>query len=355
MRTIRGGASARAPLMRTRPALITALTLLVATVANAQAPDVRAIQAREAQKTDERTLAYFARFKAALVDRFGGDPLLTMLVFSENEGSALVHTNAVAPAQHVIFQEGKWIGTDGRQLKPWVPGADPEVARFRLSRITEAFVRERFRAHRAQPDRASDHLSPVQVGYFGKPFDRLVLEMQVLSLSRYGLSSRVFDLASGAALDVDKAIADARTQRAEAERKTAAEANAVAQRNRVKGSEPADPSQGRQTGISEDCAPDKAFRDGLAAREYRGGCDTTFARNHDAAYKVAELRKELEANRSAISWREAEIRHGRASDDRKNNLRNEVRDLDRRRQTLRSQLDHAEQVLQHLRAPLGVK
>ena len=338
-------------LSNSAPAVTLALLLLFAAAADAQAPDVRAIQAREAQKTDERTLAYFARFKTALVDRFGGDPLLSMLVFSENEGSALVHTNAAAPAQHVIFQEGKWIGTDGRQLKPWVPGADPEIARFRLSRVTEAFVRERFRAHRAQPDRASDHLSPVQVGYFGKPFDRLVLEMQVLSLSRYGLSSRVFDLASGAALDIDKAIGDAQTQRAEAERKAAAEAKAAeakaeAQRNRVKESEPAEPPH---------CAPDNAFREGLAGREYRGGCNTTFARNHEAAYKVAELRKELEANRSAVSWREAEIRYGRASDDRKNNLRNEVRDLDRRRERLREQLYGAEQEVQRLRASVGVK
>lgn len=328
-----------------------ALLLLFAAAAGAQAPDVRAIQAREAQKTDERTLAYLARFRTALVDRFGGDPLLSMFVFSENEGSALVHTNAVAPAQHVIFQEGKWIGTDGRQLKPWVPGADPEVARFRLSRVTEAFVRERFRAHRAQPDRASDHLSPVQIGYFGKPFDRLVLEMQVLSLSRYGLSSRVFDLASGAALDVDKAIGDAQAKRAEAERKAAAEAKVTAQRDRAKNVENADQSQGRGGGISEHCTPDNAFRDGLAGREYRGGCDATFARNHGVAYKVAELRKELEANRSAISWREAEIRYGRASDDRKNNLRNEVRDLDRRREPLREQLYRAEQELQRLRTP----
>ena len=323
----------------------------IAATSLVQAQDVRAIQAREAQKTDERTLAYFARFKTALVDRFGDDPLLSMLVFSENEGSALVHTNAVAPAQHVIFQEGKWIGTDGRQLKPWVPGANPEVARFRLSRVTEAFVRERFRGHRAQPDRASDHLSPVQIGYFGKPFDRLVLEMQVLSLSRYGLSSRVFDLASGAALDIDKAIGDAKTQRAEAERKAAAEAKAAeakiaAQRNSVKESEPSDPPH---------CVPDNAFREGLAGREYRGGCNATFARNHEAAYKVAELRKEIEANRSAISWREAEIRHGRASDDRKNNLRNEVRDLDRRRERLREQLYGAEQEVQRLRASVGVK
>lgn len=48
-------------------------------------------------------------------------PLLSMLAFSENEGEALVHAGPDAPAEHVIFKDGKWIGTDGRQLKPWVP------------------------------------------------------------------------------------------------------------------------------------------------------------------------------------------------------------------------------------------
>ena len=200
----------------------------------AQAPDVRALQAAEARKTDERTLAYLARFRAALVERFGADPLLSALVFSENEGTALVHADSSAPAQFVIFQEGKWIGTDGRELKPWAPGADPALARFGLSRVTEAFVRERFRAHRAVAARASDHLSPVRIGYFGKPFDRLIMEVQVLSLTRFGLSTAAYDLATGAALDVDAAIADARTQREAAAKKDAAEARIAAQRNLVR-------------------------------------------------------------------------------------------------------------------------
>ena len=200
----------------------------------AQTADLQAIQALEARKTDERTLAYLARFRAALNERHGADPLLSALVFSENEGTALVHAGAGAPAQFVIFQAGKWIGTDGRELKPWVPNADPVVGRFRLSQVTDAFIRERFRAHRAVAARASDHLSPVRVGYFGKPFDRLIVEIQVTSLTRSGLSSVAYDLASGAALDVDAAIAGARTQRDAAARQDAAEATIAAQRNLVR-------------------------------------------------------------------------------------------------------------------------
>jgi hypothetical protein len=223
--------------MNVRIARVAAVALAVAMLplsATTQAQDVRALQVREAQKTDERTLAYFARFRSALVERFGADPLLTALVFSENEASALVHASAAAPAQFVIFQEDKWIGTDGRELKAWAPNADPSVARFRLSRVTEAFIRERFRAHRAVAARASDHLSPVRVGYFGKPFDRMIMEVQVLSLSKFGMSTAAYDLATGASLDVDAAIADARTQREAAAKKDAAEAKAAAQRNLVR-------------------------------------------------------------------------------------------------------------------------
>lgn len=215
-------------------ALAVLVTLSLAAPDHAVAQDVRAIQVREAQKTDERTLAYLSRFRRALIERFGADPLLSAFVFSENEGTALVHANATAPAQFVIYQEGRWIGTDGRELKPWAPGADPAAARFRLSQVTETFVRERFRAHRAVADRAADHLSPVRVGYFGRPFDRLVMEVQVLSMTNAGLSTIAYDLATGAPLDVNAAIADARAQREAAARKDAAEAKAAAQRNLVR-------------------------------------------------------------------------------------------------------------------------
>ena len=107
--------------------------------------------------------------------------------------------------------------------------------------------------------------------------------------------------------------------------------------------------QGRRDGIDEYCRADNAFREGLAGRDYQGGCNAAFARNHRAAHEVASLRREVEANRSAIGWREAEIRGSSASDARKDNLRNEVRDLSRTRERLRQQLQRAEQELQRLR------
>ena len=205
--------------------------LLLALAIDAGAQDTRAIQIREAQRTDERTFAYFGKFRTALTARFGADPLLSMLAFDEQEGQALVHKTPEGPAEHVIFQTGKWISTDGRQLKPWAPGASPAVARFRLSAVGEPFLRDKFRAYRAQPAKAADHLGAVKVGYFGNPFDRLIAEIQVLGMTTGGLSVIAFDLQSGQPLDINAAIADVRAKRDASARKDAAEAKVAAQRN----------------------------------------------------------------------------------------------------------------------------
>lgn len=224
--------------MRTVTAVAVACAVLAAApgvVLNAwaQAQDVRAIRAREAQKTDERTLAYLERFRAALIAKAGPDPLLSALVFDEQEGQALVHASPSAAAEHLIWQQGAWIPSDGRQLRPWAPEADPARARFRLSAVTQAFIRERMRAHRAQSSQAADHLGGFRVGYFGKPFERLIVEMQVASMATFGLSSVQFDLATGASVDVAGAIVQAQAQRAEDDAKEKAAWAAVAHRKLV--------------------------------------------------------------------------------------------------------------------------
>jgi hypothetical protein len=199
------------------------LLLALATAAGAQ--DTRTIQVREAQRTDERTFAYFAQFRAALIARFGADPLLSKLKFDEQEGEALVHATPAGPAEHVILQTGKWISTEGRQLKAWAPDADPAVSRFRLSAVREAWLRDRFKAYRAKPSQAADHMSPVTVGYFGNPFDRMIVEIGVVGMatSAFRMSVIAFDLATGQSLDVDAAIAQAKAQReAEQAKRTAA-------------------------------------------------------------------------------------------------------------------------------------
>ena len=153
----------------------------------------RATQIREAQRADERTFAYFARFRTALTARFGNDPLLSMLEWTEQEAQALVHAHADGPGEHVIYQTGKWISTDGRELKPWAPRAPTSLTRLRLSAVSEPMLREKLRAYRAQPAKAADSLAGVKVGYFGKPFDRLVAEITVIGMSLFGLSAIVLD------------------------------------------------------------------------------------------------------------------------------------------------------------------
>ena len=34
-----------------------------------------------------------------------------------------MHATPDGPAEHVIYQTGNWISTDGRELKPWAPNA----------------------------------------------------------------------------------------------------------------------------------------------------------------------------------------------------------------------------------------
>lgn len=107
--------------------------------------------------------------------------------------------------------------------------------------------------------------------------------------------------------------------------------------------------QGRKAGLAEYCEPDNAFRDGLAGREYRGACDAAFARNHAAALRVANLQRAIERNRGDVMWREAEIRGDAASDARRAQLRGDVRELDRKREALRSELVVAERELDRRR------
>ena len=107
--------------------------------------------------------------------------------------------------------------------------------------------------------------------------------------------------------------------------------------------------QGRKVGINEYCEPENAFRDGLAGHEYRGVCDAAFARNQQAAYRVASLRKSIDSNRGDVSWRESEIRSDKTSDSRRSQLRSEVRELDRKREAMRDELVIAERDLDRLR------
>lgn len=166
------------------------------TAAQTTPKSVQDIQVSEAKRTDERFLAYLTRFKAALTAREGGDPLLLMFECSEVEGEALVVRAPGAPAEFVLWQEGKWISNEGRQLRPW---AAPEIAAanaFRLSQVREAVVRETLRAYRTRPGKASDSIGDLAVG-FDPDAGALVARLEVSSLTSYAISSFTFDPVSG--------------------------------------------------------------------------------------------------------------------------------------------------------------
>ena len=162
--------------------------------------EIRRIQETEARRADERTLAYLTTFKAALVARFGADPKLLMLVVSEVEGTALVVTGAGAP-EFVIWQQGKWLGTDGRQLKPWAPAAVATANAFPLSKVRDSALRGAMQAWRRAPEHATDFLGDISVGY--DPRARMVVARHMTgSMSTGGLGQFVYDPESGRRIEI---------------------------------------------------------------------------------------------------------------------------------------------------------
>ena len=193
-----------------------------------QAQDVREIQAREALRADERLFAYFARFREALASRVGADPWLTMLRVGENEAEALVHEAPGAPAKHVIYQEGRWIDPKPeRKLAPWGRAPNAAAQTFRLSSAGEAQWRAKIKAHRAAYPR--DFLMAISVGWFGTPYDRIMADIQIVSMSG-GPSSLTFDR-KGDAVDVQSAIVDLRKQGDAGQKREEAAAAAAAKRD----------------------------------------------------------------------------------------------------------------------------
>ncbi|MEO8487385.1 MAG: hypothetical protein ABI585_13720 [Betaproteobacteria bacterium] len=165
--------------------------------ADAQPADIAAIQAREARNADQRTLAALERFGAALIARYGGDPTLTMLGVSETEGEALAQRSPGAAPEHVIRQGERWIGTEGRQLRPWADAPVAAMHAFPLSSMRTAGIRAWLDAWRKLPGRATDFVTRYEAGY--DPADgRVVVRAHVGSMTTGRLSLHAFDPATGA-------------------------------------------------------------------------------------------------------------------------------------------------------------
>ena len=106
--------------------------------------------------------------------------------------------------------------------------------------------------------------------------------------------------------------------------------------------------QGRPVGLAEYCRPDNAQREGLAGRPYADVCDAAFKRIYQAAYEVSSLKKRIKNNLDEVSRKENELRDQKISDSKRNQLRGEIRDLDRRRESLRDDLFTAERELERI-------
>ena len=161
------------------------------------------IQISEAKRTDERFLAYITRFKAALVAREGGDPLLMMFKASEVEGEALI-VRPGAPAVHVIWQEGNWIANDGRQLRPWAATDVATANAFHVSEVRDIVVRDAFRAYRTRPGKASDWIGDLTMG-FDPDARALVAQLVIGSLTGGGLGNFTFDPVTGKSVVIARA------------------------------------------------------------------------------------------------------------------------------------------------------
>jgi hypothetical protein len=189
-----------------------ALALVLWTGAmSAQAPPARPTKATvdvlvsEAARTDERLLAYLARFKAALSEREGDDPQVLMLKASEVEGEALV-VRPGGPAELLIWQDGQWISSQNRQLRPWATQDVAAANAFRASQVREAAIRDAIRAYRRQPGKATDYVGDLEVGY--EPVaGALVAKLMTASLSSAGTGSMAFDPMTGKSVTIARAVA----------------------------------------------------------------------------------------------------------------------------------------------------
>jgi len=114
-----------------------------------------------------------------------------MLEISESEGEALVVRAGGAP-EHVIWQGERWIGTDGRQLKPW---ASPPIAAthaFALSSVKAEPIRAWIDTWRKMPGQATDFVTGYAFGY-DPARSRIAVRATVGSMTTGRLSEQAFD------------------------------------------------------------------------------------------------------------------------------------------------------------------
>lgn len=109
---------------------------------------------------------------------------------------------------------------------------------------------------------------------------------------------------------------------------------------------------GRSEGLQHYCQLDNALRIGRAGQGYQGVCppqvDPTFRRWHAAAYEVARLRSAMDGVNSEIDQLERRLRQRDIEDRERLRIRHTIRELDRRRDLLRDDLNDQERRLDRL-------
>ena len=110
---------------------------------------------------------------------------------------------------------------------------------------------------------------------------------------------------------------------------------------------------GRFEGLRGYCTLGNALNEGRAGNAYHGVCqgpiEAPFRELHGAAYAVREADRRVREIESQISSRERDLRKDGRSDRDRERIRSEIRDLDRRRESARSDVYRRERDLDHVR------
>ncbi len=111
---------------------------------------------------------------------------------------------------------------------------------------------------------------------------------------------------------------------------------------------------GRSQGLNDYCRLENAFKTGLNGQQYQHVCppaiDSLFSRYNSAAYQVYQDRTELERIDNELSNKENSLWDKKRSDSDRNRIRNEIRDLDRRRHRLNDDMYQHQRLVDDLNA-----
>ena len=110
---------------------------------------------------------------------------------------------------------------------------------------------------------------------------------------------------------------------------------------------------GRFEGLRGYCTLGNALSEGRAGNAYQGVCqgpnEGPFRELHAAAYGVHEANRRVREIESQISGRERDLRKDGQTDRDRERIRSEIRDMDRRRESARSDLYRRERDLDYVR------